>query len=174
MGNITIRESEMDFGPFPEENVFRIESSDVYKGRLLPNGVKTCEFLLRRNNKLLFIEAKKTCPKQLEATSSEEQITKYNAYIHDITTKMRDSLNLYASMLLHRNEDDELSPPTKLESLENIDFVLVLVVKNSQRAWLAPFSDKLAKVLRSEMKIWGIQSFILLTEEQAREKRLVT
>lgn len=174
MGNITIRESEMNFGPFPEENVFRIENSNAYMRRLRPNGVKSCEFLLRKESKLLFVEAKKTCPKQLESGSSDEQIRKYNEYIQEITQKMRDSINLYTSMLLHRNGDDELSSPLKLESLENIDLILVLVVKNSQKEWLAPFSDKLTNVLRSEMRIWGIRSFLLLTEDQAREKKLVT
>ena len=81
---VIILESEMQFGEYKEEQVFQLEKSDQYTKKLRPNGIKSCEFILRRNNKLYFIEAKKSCPKQIMADTSEEKIIKYKEYIQDI------------------------------------------------------------------------------------------
>ena len=40
-----ITESEMDFGPFDEKNLFHIEESRIYKD--LGTGIKTVEFILK-------------------------------------------------------------------------------------------------------------------------------
>lgn len=83
MGAI-IPESDMQFGEYEETQVFRLETSRQYTEKLRANGIKSCEFILRRNNKLYFIEAKKSCPKQIAADTPEEKIAKYNAYIREI------------------------------------------------------------------------------------------
>ena len=53
-----IVESGMQFGLYSDENVFRIEKSPQYQQKLMPNGVKSCEFVLLRDNTLFFVEAK--------------------------------------------------------------------------------------------------------------------
>ena len=56
-----ITESEINFGPFDEANLFCIEHSEIYKN--LGSGIKTVEFILKyTENSILFLEAKKTCP----------------------------------------------------------------------------------------------------------------
>jgi hypothetical protein len=55
-----IRESEMDFGAYEINDLFRIETSRIYKD--LGSGVRTVEFILKQDNNILFVEAKKSCP----------------------------------------------------------------------------------------------------------------
>ena len=46
-------EANMQFGEYSEEQVFHLEKSGQYVEKLKPNGIKSCEFILRRDNKLL-------------------------------------------------------------------------------------------------------------------------
>lgn len=62
---VIIPESDMEFGTYQEKQVFRIEESEQYTKKLRQQGVRCCEFILLRSNKLLFIEAKKVIPTQL-------------------------------------------------------------------------------------------------------------
>lgn len=48
-----------------------------------------------------------------------------------------------------------------------------LIVKSADRVWLDPFRDKFRKELSKEMRIWNIQEFFILNEEQARKKYFV-
>lgn len=66
-----IEESGMRFGEYQDNRVFYIEKSPQYQNRLMPNGIKTCEFILQRNPSLCFIEAKKSCPNQISKETSE-------------------------------------------------------------------------------------------------------
>ena len=45
---VIIRESGMEFGEYDENQVFRIEASEQYTKSLRQNGIKSCEFILRR------------------------------------------------------------------------------------------------------------------------------
>lgn len=64
---VIISESDMQFGEYEQEQIFQLEKSSQYTKKLRPNGIKSCEFILRRDNKLYFVEAKKSCPMQIEA-----------------------------------------------------------------------------------------------------------
>ncbi len=59
---IVITESDMQFGEYQENLIFQIEDSAQYKEKLRQNGVRSCEFILRRDNNLCFVEAKKVVP----------------------------------------------------------------------------------------------------------------
>ena len=101
-------------------------------------------------------------------------LKKYNEYIDDITTKMRHSLDLYASILLERHSAEGVSQ----EMLENklsgqdADINMILVVKDAEKEWLVSLKEKLEKELGRERRIWKAQLFVI-NEEQARKKRLV-
>lgn len=168
---VIIRESDMVFGDYSKESVFQIERSVQYNEKLRKNGVRSCEFILRRGDKLFFIEAKKSCPNQIDANSSEEKKIKYHEYIQEIVEKMRHSLDMYANILLKRYSQDGVSD--QLKDVENLEMRLILVVKNAERSWLDPFRDKFRKELRKEMQIWKIPDFIILNEEQARKKHFI-
>ena len=55
---VIISESDMQFGEYDEEQVFQIDTCFQYIEKLKPNGIKSCEFILRRKDKLHFVEAK--------------------------------------------------------------------------------------------------------------------
>ena len=171
---ITIDESEMRFGEFPPEALFHIEKCPQYQGRLMKNGVKSCEFILKRDKTLLFVEAKKSCPNQITAESPQEKKKKYEEFIDDITGKMRHSLATYASILLRRQKQDQVPDALKTPDLSGLELKLVLVVKNAEMEWLIPLRDKLQKEMRCDLRIWDCSQFFVINEETARRKHLVT
>lgn len=173
MSGIIIEESGMSFGEYEEDNVFYMEKSKQYTKSLMPDGIKICEFLLLRNRNLLFVEAKKSCPNYYEANSTEEKKQKYEEYVDDIAQKMKDSLALYANIILERYEQDDVPAKLLKKVLKDKNLVFVLVVKNAEKKWLEPFSDVFRKKLHNEMKIWHIQSFLVINEMMAREKKLI-
>ncbi len=168
---IIIPESDMQFGKYSENQFFYMEDSEQYKEKLRQNGVRSCEFVLLRGNRLCFIEAKKSCPHQITADSSNEKKKKYHEYIQEIVEKMRHSLELYANIVMKRYSQSGV--PEQMQNVENLDMRLILVVKNAEPAWLDPFRDKFQKELKKEMQIWKIPDFIILNEEQARKKRFI-
>ncbi len=168
---VIISESDMQFGEYSENQVFCIEDSEQYKQKLKQNGVRSCEFVILRGNRLCFVEAKKSCPNQITVNSSNEKKTKYREYIQEIVEKMRHSLDLYANILMQRYSQEGVSE--QMKNVKDVDIRLVLVVKNAETAWLDPFRDKLRKELRREMQIWKIPEFIILNEEQARKRHFI-
>lgn len=170
---VVIKESGMQFGEYDEKDVFYIEKSDQYQKKLMPHGVKSCEFILKKDKALYFVEAKTTCPNEITASTPDEKARKYHEYIEDITDKMRDSLALYASILLRRYEmagipDALLSPDLSEQRIK-----LVLVVKNAEDVWLIPLKDKLNKALRHDSRIWKFEEIYVINERRAREKNFV-
>jgi hypothetical protein len=168
-----IEESGMRFGDYPDDTLFHIERCPQYQKRLMPNGVKSCEFILKRGNTLLLVEAKTSCPNQITAESPQEKIEKYKAYCSDITEKMRHSLSLYASILLKRQVHVQVPEALKSPDLSDMNIKLVLVVKEAEEKWLFPLRDKLACDLKRELRIWNCAGFYVINETKAREKRLV-
>lgn len=166
-------ESGMVFGDYPEDDVFPMEKSTIYQTNLQKQGVKTCEFVLRRESVLYFVEAKTSNPRELDNESTQRQIDKYNEYIEDITGKMRHSLSIF-SALLHKRHTTKEMPQSLIDSeLSNKTIKLVLVVKNAEPSWLIPVSEKLNSVLKPDMTIWNIPRLYVINESQAREKQLI-
>lgn len=170
---VIIPESDMKFGEYAEEQVFQLEKSRQYAERLRQNGIKSCEFILRKQNKLYFVEAKKSCPNQLVADSSQEKITKYNKYINDVTMKMKHSLALYSNILLERYTSEGVPELLREKNMSELEIRLVLVVKNAEKEWLAPFQDVFRNTLQDELKIWKIPGLIIINEAKAREKGFI-
>lgn len=170
---VIIEESEMKFGEYEEENIFYLEKSIQYKKNLRQNGVKSCEFILCRDNSLYFIEAKKTCPKQITADTSEEKILKYNEYIQDIVLKMRHSLTIYSSILLKRYDANGIPAKLRKNDLSNLKIRLMLIIKDAEKEWLIPFQDDFNKRLQAELRIWNIPGFIIINEATARDKHFI-
>lgn len=170
---IIIQESDMQFGKYKEQEVFQLEKSRQYMEKLRPNGVKSCEFILRRKNRLYFIEAKKSCPRQIMADTPEEKRKKYKEYVYDIVLKMRHSLSLYANILLERYVTEGVPELLREKDLSQLEIRLVLVVKNAEKEWLVPFQDVFRNMLQDELKIWKIPSFSVINETTAREKHFI-
>ena len=173
MGITTITESGMTFGPFPDSGVFSIEKSTLYRSNFLSHGIKTCEFVLLRNKTIYFIEAKTSCPNHNTAMENDEKRVKLDEFVKDVSQKMRDSLNLFTSILLKLNHSNELPKDMENLNLSNIQIRFVLVVKNAQNDWLIHYPDVFQNELRNEMKIWRIPTFAVITETKAREKNFL-
>ncbi|MCI8577898.1 MAG: hypothetical protein HFG64_10390 [Lachnospiraceae bacterium] len=170
---VIIHESGMKFGEYEENQVFQLENSRQYTKTLSPHGVKSCEFILCRNDKLYFVEAKTSCPRHITATTPEEKTAKYNEYIHDIVLKMQHSLALYANILLERYTSDGVPDLLKKKDLSDLEIILLLVVKNAENEWLAPFQDVFRTKLRNELRIWKIRAFNIINETTARNKGFI-
>lgn len=150
---VIIPESDMEFGEYQEKQVFRIEESEQYTKKLRQQGVRCCEFILLRSNKLLFIEAKKSYPDPINGIIKDKN--QYYTDIKEIVEKMQHSLDLYANILLNRYVQDGVSEEVK--NIENLEMRLVLVIKNADKSWIIPLQEKFRKELNAEMRIWKIQ-----------------
>lgn len=170
---IVISESGMQFGEYEQQYVYQLEKSSQYTKKLRPNGIKSCEFIMRRDNALYFAEAKTTCPQQIKADTSEEKKMKYNEYIQDIVLKMRHSLALYSSILLGRYDMDGIPEGLRERDTSHLEIKLVLVVKNAKKEWLIPFQEVFRKALKDEIKIWQVSTVNIINEQTAREKHFI-
>ena len=169
-----ITESEMNFGEFDEKDLFYIEKSQIY--RKLGSGIKTVEFILRRNeNSLVFLEAKKSCPNADNRYDSEEKEQKFEEYYASVTEKFIASLQIYLAAILDRFEDtSEIGDRVQsISSMKNTQLKFILVVKNAKdTAWLAgPLAELKVRLLQVR-KIWDIQVMVL-NEKLAREYKLI-
>ena len=94
-----ISESEMSFGKFDKADLFHIEDSNLYQ--TLGSGVKTVEFILRyKEDSIVFLEAKKSCPNSANRKKSEEKAEKFEEYYASITEKFAASLQIYLAAIL--------------------------------------------------------------------------
>lgn len=163
----SIRESDMEFGEYCEEDLFHIEHSDILSA--LGEGIKTVEFILKKNgNQLMFVEAKKSCPNPQNKEESREKTKKFEKYFSDITDKFYDSFQVYLASLLGRYNDTEEvgSSIRRVEDFKKFEMRFVLVVKTAHLDWLAAPKAILEERLFALRKIWNIK-VLVLNEEMA-------
>ena len=176
---VIIEESGLKFGKYHANQVFRIETSDQYTKSLRQNGIKTCEFILRRGRKLYFFEAKQSCPRQVMKDISdnevEEKKKRYDEFIEEIVLKMRHSLSLYGNILLKRYSQDNVSENLTNSDLSNSLIYLILVINPGEGEWEPEpeLQDDLRLHLKDEMRLRKIQSLFVITSQQAREKHFI-
>ena len=176
---IIIEESGMKFGEYGEDEVFQIELSEQYTRRLRPNGIKSCEFILKKGKKLYLFEAKSSCPRQIIAgIPDDERKAKQKAYddfINEIVLKMRHSLSLYGNILMNRYSQTGIHENLLNVDLSDTKIYLVLVINPQSGNWEPEpeLQDDLRQHMKDEIRIWGIQSLVVITEQQAREKQFI-
>lgn len=162
-----INESGMRFGEYPDSHVFYIEKSKVYE-EIKNEGIKSVEFILLKNSKLLLLEAKTSAPNP----KNQETPERFDEYIKDIAEKMRNSLDLFLYQL---SQKEELSKTLLEVDYHGVGVTCVLVIKNHQKEWLPPVKDALSRELlkHKRMKtIWKCK-IIVINEEQAVSYGLV-
>lgn len=169
---ITITESGMQFGPFPEDACFYIEKSPTYKK--LGEGIKIAEFLLLQPQQetviCWVIEAKQSSPKPAKQPNFDE-------FIAEIQEKMCNSLSLSMALGLKRHTQMENTLPLIFKKLDlaTIDFRFSLIINGHDKAWLPPLQDALRKVLSTTVKLWGLSpnAVIVINDEIARKKHFI-
>ena len=176
---ITIEESGMIFGKYPKNQFFYVEKSEQYTKSLCRKGIKTCEFILQRGKKLLVVEAKSSCPKQLTKSIPnndwEMRKAKYDDFISEIVLKMRHTLSLYGNILLKRHSQKDVPKNLLDTDLSQIQIILLLVINPPNGTWKPDpeLQDVLRKKLQSEIKLWNVNSLIVINAETARKKQLI-
>lgn len=170
---VTITESSMSFGPFDEQNVFHIEKSEHLQSlQKNCNSIQIAEFLLLQQQDeqtlISIIEAKSSSPKDED---------KVSLYIEEIQNKLTNSLMIFTSFHSgrHLQGQQELTNSFKNTDLSQVKFQLILVIKNSKKAWLPPISEALKKSLKPTVTIWNLSatSVKVFNEDQARNKHLI-
>lgn len=153
---VQIEESNMIFGDFEEDKIFKIEKSKLYNK--IGSGIKVVEFIFLKNeNELDFIEAKSSSPRP-----TKENYIRFNEFIDEISDKFIHSFNLFYSAILKRNKDyGELS--SNFFELDNsrVKLKFILVIRGHEIEWLLPISDALKKKLSYQNTIWRSEVIVM-------------
>ncbi len=168
-----INESGMTFGPYPIDNCFYIEKSELYKK--LRNGVPMAEFLLIRskaNNspQVWVVEAKSSSPQPITQPN-------FDKFIGEIREKLINALSLSIAACLKRHPGAEIELPASFKTLDlaKATFRLVLVINEHQESWLPPLQDALNNALHSTVKTWGLpaNAVVVINDTMAKEHGLI-
>lgn len=165
---LTILESNMTFGPFPKENVFYIEKSELYTA--IGQNVKIAEFILKKNDSLIFIEAKSSSPKQLKKEDGSP-----SDFVVEISDKLRNSFELFMSANLKVANDEKCEASTLIDiaDIKNYKVKFRLIISGHKKEWLSNIQNALEKNLQAQMNIWKIEVKVI-NDEIAREYSLIS
>ena len=153
----TIRESGIEFGPYEEDSLFHLEQSKLYAS--LGKGLKTTEFILQVDSKIIFVEAKTNAPNPENKDCSLKNRENYETFFKEVPDKFIDSLGIYTAALLNRFSDlSEIGLSLQEPNLSTKKMIFALVITNpdAQIDWLPPIRAVLEDRLRRWMKIWDI------------------
>jgi hypothetical protein len=167
-----IVESGMKFGEYGTDDLFHMETSRIYKD--LGSGVRTVEFIIKQDNKILFVEAKKSCPNAANRDESEEKEVKFEEFYSEVTEKFTDSLQVFLACLTEQYLDTSEVGINLLDqkSLKDIHLRFVLVITSAKLEWLAGPKAMLEERLIKYRRIWNVQ-VVVLNQELAREYKLI-
>lgn len=155
-------ESEMNF--ILDNNSYIMEDDTFYEKMSSKFGTKDVDFIIKRENKLLFIEAKTSSPMNL------------NNYTNDIVVKFIDSLYIFTGIILNRKNTQSTIITNEMNRISHIkgSMQLVLIIKNAEKSHLIPIRDLLQKKLRKIIKMYSLEtSVIVMNEAQSREKNFI-
>lgn len=168
---ITIDESGMKFGPYPEDHCFVIEKSATYQR--VQQDLPIAEFLLLRTPEgrpaeIWLIEAKSSTPRP--ATQPH-----FDDFIADIRDKLNNALALGVAACLKRHPSAAAELPAGFHVVDwsNTALRLILVIRGHQEAWLPPLQSALQKALRPTVKSWSQTEVIVLNDRGARKHGLI-
>lgn len=160
-----IEEPGVKFGGLEESRLFWIEHSDLYRG--LGEGIKTVEFIyLTKEENVLFVEAKNSCPNIANKDESEDKQKKYEAYYADLTDKFVDSVNMLATTVLGRNgQSNNVGKEILCKGIyANCGIKFILVVAGAEESWLGGPKAELELRLFRYRKIWKADIVVLNTK----------
>jgi hypothetical protein len=172
MSPLTITESGLEFGRFPEEDFFHVEQSTLCRG--LGEGVKMVEFILVRTSggksSIMFVEAKSSVPRAGNEGG-------FDAYFGEIWEKMVNALTLLLAARLdrHGTAGDELPAGLRGVAFGTASVVFVLVIPAAPDEWLPDIQNKWDRTMMALRRTFGIEvtHAVVMNERVARAKRLV-
>ena len=127
-------------------------------------------------NNIVFLEAKKSFPNAANRYESKDKTKKFEEYYSSITEKFITSLQIYLSIILDIQQDNESEVGDGLKitnSLKDVGLKFILIVKNAKNDdWLAGPKAELDNRLIKTKKIWGIK-IMVLNEELAKKYKLI-
>jgi len=158
-------ESNMLF-EYNDENVYCIEDDSFYTKITSKYGVKVCDFILLKDNNLIFIEAKSSIPKN---NNDKEEFTL------DIKKKFMDSLILYLGVINDRKNTISriIHKNMKNSNLFKKKIKLLLIVNNVEKGNLETIRDYLSIKLRDFIYMFSIENILVINHEQAKSKGLI-
>jgi len=158
-------ESNMLF-EYNDENVYCIEDDIFYTKITSKYGVKVCDFILLKDNNLIFIEAKSSIPKN---NNDKEEFTL------DIKKKFMDSLILYLGVINDRKNTISriIHKNMKNSNLFKKKIKLLLIVNNVEKGNLETIRDYLSIKLRDFIYMFSIENILVINHEQAKSKGLI-
>ena len=165
--SVTIDESNLIFGEYEEESLFRIEKSSLIGS--LGEGIRTVEFILRyKDDEILLVEAKSSSPKP----GNQED---FDSFIDEIQEKFVHSTELYFSLVLKRLDDKEGEMPDFFRTVDyaKAKIKLLLVINGHKIEWLPPIANALREKLIRHIKTWRLEVAVI-NHEQAKSYGLLT
>ena len=159
-------ESNMDF-QFEEKYYYSLEEDQFYNRITSKFGAKVCDFITLRGESLLFIEAKSSAP------LNSDDLKKYT---QDIYQKYLDSILLYTATIHNRKNTISNTLTSEMKKTVNLkkDIKLVLIINGFSKKNLQELKNVFIKLLRKLNYMFSISSFVLMNDEQARSKGLIT
>lgn len=155
-------ESEMKF--ITDDYSYIMEDDSFYKQMSSKYGSKDVDFIIKRDNKLLFIEAKKSSPKKLEE------------YINEIVTKFTDSLIIFIGILFDRRNTKSTVITEQMNQTGHLknDIQFILIIKDAEKSHLIPIRIALHNKLRKLIQMFSIENnVIVINENQAVSKNFL-
>jgi len=141
-----------------------MEDDTFYKKMSSKFGTKDVDFIIKREKKLLFVEAKTSSPQELED------------YVTEIVTKFIDSLFIFTGIILKRKNTQPSIITSEMDKLSHLkgSVQLVLIIKNAEKSHLRPIRDLLQNKLRKIIQMYSLESsVIVMNESQSKIKKFV-
>lgn len=154
-------ESGMSFA-FEEDNIFYIEKSALYR-RLNGKGVACVECIVLQNDKICFLEAKKSIP-----ISRNDEI---DIFWSQIRKKNIDSVLLLNRCIIE-NDIDEIGNSLKDVFCGKHSTIFVLVINGINIDMCQAFSAKFKKWIKDLQAIYGAE-VVVLNEELAKKSGMI-
>ncbi len=156
-------ESGMNF-VFEPGKMYSIEE-DTFNNRITSKcGAKICDFIVYKDNKLHFVEAKSSAPRDKEELYS---------YTEEISQKFYDSLLVYIGVLFDRKNtaSNNISPQMKNRKYLAGTIKFVLVIKGIPKSGLQDIKNVFEKAMRKFACLFSVEPpIIIMNDEQAKSK----
>jgi len=153
-------ESGMKFEGFDRDDFYWIEKSNRR-----PEGTSSVEFVLRKENSLMFVEAKQSFPKP------ENDV--FSGRIGEICKKYTDSLMVFSGTYFRSPSD----LPYHSSDYPAMGLRFILIINGFEKQWLKPIADSIKRAMAQYAKLWLFdpnRDIAVLNHEMALKYELIS